>query len=72
MIGRLAIYNEECEARVEIGLTDKGSLAIFIDQVAPGGEYCSIDIPPEAIPEIIGYLQRAWDELNKGDGNEPG
>lgn len=72
MKSKLALYSYDCETRAEISLPDSESLTIMIEEIAPGGKYCGADIEAEAIPEIIDYLQRAWTEYNKEDGNEPG
>ena len=73
MKSRLVIYTYDCKKRIEIGLPDeKEALMITIEEIAPGGKFCTVDIEAEAIPEIIDYLQRAWTEYNKEDGNEPG
>ena len=70
---KLTLYNKYCcDTRVEIGLPDSERLTVIVEDTYLGGQCCTAEIDPGAIPEIIGYLQRAWDEYNRGDGNMPG
>lgn len=70
----LTLHNKYCcEASVEIWFPDSEGLRIIVEDTTRFGRLCcAAVIDPGAIPEIIGYLQRAWDEYNRGDGNMPG
>lgn len=72
MKGKLTLYDKECETRVEIGRPDGECLTIMVEETSPGCKFCNVEIDPGAIPEIIEYLSRAWDECKTEDGDEPG
>lgn len=65
MKSRFAIYTHDAETRVEIAFPDNSdSLMITIEKL-DGEKFCISNLEAEAIPEIIGYLQRAEAEYFK-------
>lgn len=61
MKGNIAIRNDRRES-LEIGYPRQGDYLEIVLTDTPGEDYMALLVDPDAMPEIIAYLQRAWEE----------